>query len=351
MSKTKKVLSLVMAVALLFNVLAVISSAACATGKVVGIVAESDDALVAGGTVTVDFSFELPAGTDYTAYKLGLFQLLVSYNADVLTPVSRTWGSSFTGFMDDGAIFNTTSSTVHAWVTPNMSAEDAALYTGSAAVQAKIVTGNDLGYSGTTGYPLGAVKDVAFSITFKVADDYNGTDAANVGILASSFNNATRCYLRDITTKSNGKLAKDGSEIDFTEASVTLTAPVAASKVYEVAKQVRANGDNIDLGVKAGFDTKDIAIAFDNATGTSTNVKTVGAKLKVNGEDAGTGTSRFVYKITDTEYQYRVIIENVAKDSTDVYTVELFVEMMDGTIITGDTVEIKAADVVGKLPA
>lgn len=350
MSKTKKVLSLVMAVALLFNVLAVISSAACATGKVVGIVAESDDALVAGGTVTVDFSFELPAGTDYEAYRLGLFQLLVSYNADVLTPTTRTWSSTFSQFMNDTAIFNTNSTTVHGWVTPNMSAEDAALYTGSAAVQANINLSNAFGYTGTAGYALGGVKDVAFSITFDVADDYNGTDSANVGILASSFNNATRCYIRDITTKSNGKLAKDGSEIDFTEASVTLTAPAATSPVYHVANQVRPNGDAMDIGIKAGFNTADIDIAFD-ANGTSTNVAKVGANLKVNGADAGTGTSRFVYKISDTEYQYRVIIEGVAKDSTDVYTVELFVEMSDGTIITGDTVEVKAADVVGKLPA
>ena len=64
MSKTKKVLSLVMAIALMFNVLAIASSAACADDKVIGFSVESTGKLEAGKTVDVDIYVELPAGTD-----------------------------------------------------------------------------------------------------------------------------------------------------------------------------------------------------------------------------------------------------------------------------------------------
>ncbi len=362
MSKTKKVLSLVMAIALVFNVLALISSAACADDKLIGFSAVTDDALVAGGEVTVDFYFELPEGTDYETYMLGTWQLIVSYNSNILTFKERVWSDRFEDIMASSN--STNDAKAHGWISQYLTTEEAAKYTNSVAVAGSQIDGNNsFGYSNTGGFNLTGLKEHVFSIVFTVADDYDGTSSAEVAILKNAFQNATRCYYRDFSTVGN-KVAKDGSQTDFTESATVVKAPVAASKVYEVAKQGQwADKENgvINLGVKAGFNTKDIAIAFD-ANGTSTNVMTVGAKLTVHDKDGnlvGTlpdGTSRFVYKISDTEYQYRVKIEGVAKDSTDVYTVELFAEVKDEatgktTIITGDTVTITAADVVGKLPA
>lgn len=355
MSKTKKVLSLVMAIALVFNVLAVISSAACADDKVIGFSAETDDALVAGGQVTVDFYIELPADTDVSTYKLGLFQLIVSYNADVLTPVSRTWGDTYAEFMASTNGFNTTSSTVHGWISKYLTTDEAAKYTASCAVAgSQVDTTNEYGYTGSTGYCLKSTKDKIFSITFDVSESYDGTATADVAILQNAFQNATRCYYRDITTV-GGKVAKDGSQTDFTESAVVLSAPAAAAKkVYHVKNQIQwADKENnkVNLGIVCGFDIADIGIAFEN--GTSTNVSSVGVTATINGV-TDTYTERFVYSAKEgTAYYFRAVIGNVPGDYTGTIEITPFV-VVDGTTEYGDPIEITAdvlASNVAKLPA
>lgn len=354
---SKKILSLALVAVMLMSMFAFSASAASGPLTSVGIKVVSDATvgMAAGQDVTVKVYYTVPDGADLSDYLHNASQIILAYTdayeVKTESPNSsssydaRVWGASYADYLKEASVVNTKTALFSTLQAKFTEADNAKGWDSAVVVAQNINTEN--GYTTTTGYALDLDCEI-FTFYFKTTREVTADDT--IGVPESTVTSGqTKMYYISAAGK-NTQYAKNTDTITLAEA---VAAPAAATKapVYEVAKQVRPNGDNIDLGVKAGFDTADIDIAFDNATGTSTNVKTVGATLKVNGEDAGTGTSRFVYKITDTEYQYRVIIENVAKDSTDVYTVELFVEMMDGTIITGDTVEIKAADVVGNLPA
>lgn len=339
MSKTKKVLSLVMAIALMFNVLAIASSAACADGKLVGFTAETADKLVAGGTVTVDFYIELPAGTDYSAYKLGLFQLIVSYNKDILTPVTRTWGDTYAEFMASTNGFNTTTSTVHRWISSYLTTEEAAKYTGSCAIAGSQVDNtNSYGYTGSTGYCIKSLKDKMFSITFKVAADYDGTSSADVAILQKSFQNATRAYLRDITGNGGGKLNKDGSQVDWSDSAVTLTAAASATpsvthdKTMGQMKSWAANEGPFNGGLVGRI--SNLPLTFD-ASDNCNEIKDIEVTITTS-SGSKSAKAYTVYKQADGSYLFRAVLKNMNITDEETLTCTYAVTRADDTVIYSD---------------
>ena len=360
MSKTKKILSLVLAVVLLMNVFAVSSFATVADGAILAVSASSVDKLVAGGQVTVDFSFELPASVDYSEYKLGQFSATVFYDASILEPVSRAWNASANyDFLDPEAKFTTDSSKVLAKFTNYLTAEEKALYTGACLVPTGNYKGdNTQGVTTASGWSMESQKDVIFSITFDVAENYDGSSDAAVAMLASCHPQGSQMYIKTITEGSKYSQKKIPVEaMDYSEAAIAISAPAAAAnKIYAVenGKQVQwadqAN-DKINLGVKAGFKSADIDLALNGTT--STKIKFVGAMVSKNGGVAARGTTPFVYDVNrdGSVYQYRVVIKDVDRTSKDVYTVTFFAEDFDGNIIPGDTTTITAAEVISKLPA
>ena len=345
---SKKVLSLALVVVMLMSMFAFSTSAALATGQVgIKVVSDAVVGAPAGTEVTVSLYLEAPEGEDV---QMTLSTFSLGYNSAAYEVVSGSleWGASYDGMFQNT---NTTVSTAAALVNKIVglfNAEDTANgWDTGLQVKQGYVSGGPA--TTKTGYAIDS-DCVLFTLKFKALKALEAKDV--IGVVKGAYGQNV-FTVKGFTTATTAGVAYDVANVDVTNA---VAAPAAAkAPVYWVANQVRPNGDAMDIGIKAGFNTADIDIAFD-ANGTSTNVMTVGAKLKVNGADAGTGTSRFVYKISDTEYQYRVILEGIAKDSTDVYTVELFVEVKDEatgktTIIPGDTVTVKAADVVGKLPA
>lgn len=334
MSKTKKVLSLVMAIALMFNVLAIASSAACAEGKMVGFTAESADKLVAGGTVTVDFYIELPAGTDYAAYKLGGAQLIVSYNKDILTPVTRTWGDTYAEFMSSDSKINTDSSIVHPWVTPYITTEEAAKYNASCAIACTQFSGNQ----GTAGYSIKSLKDKMFSITFNVAADYDGTSSTDVAILQNSFKNTTRAFLRDVTTLGNKKLNKDGSQVDWSDSAVTLTAPAAAapSVAHDKTMGQMKSWASLEGPFNGGLVGRisNLPLTFDENDNCNEIKKievTIATSTGPKSAEAYT-----VYKQADGSYLFRAVIKNMPITDEETLTCTYAVTRADDTVIYSD---------------
>ncbi len=138
--------------------------------------------------------------------------------------------------------------------------------------------------------------------------------------------------------------------------NVVSNAKVEAEKlVYHVKNQIQwadKDANTVNLGVVAGFDIEDIAINF-NDFGTSTDVTAVGAKVTINGKD-DTKTERFVYAMNDgNSYYFRAVIENVSADYEGDIVVTPFVEKGEDTF-EGDPVTIDAAELaklVAKLPA
>lgn len=343
---SKKVLSLALVVVMLMSMFAFSTSAVdLSAGQVaVKVVSDAVVGAPAGTVVTVKAYYVLPAGE--TDKQMAIGNTAIGYDNTAFSVDTSTfaWGSTYANYFKLASNTCNAASTISNNIVKKFGAADTANGWNAALQVQQVYEGST--YTKNTGYPVDVDCEI-FTLQFTALKEIEADDV--IGVVVGAYGQSffkVNAFDEAATTK---YATYDVADVNLTEG---VAVPTAAAKapVYHVANQVRPNGDAMDIGIKAGFNTEDIAIAFD-ANGTSTNVAKVGANLKVNGTDAGTGTSRFVYKISDTEYQYRVIIEGVAKDSTDVYTVELFVEMSDGTIITGDTVEVKAADVVGKLPA
>lgn len=126
-----------------------------------------------------------------------------------------------------------------------------------------------------------------------------------------------------------------------------VAAVASAYDLFHVENQWRPNGDAYDIGVKFGFKTEDIKIAFDEI-GTSTNVTAVGADIYVDGVKVdGIFESQYVYDVNgdDSEYQYRVIIKNLAKADATEYTVKPYV-VIDGNTVYGEEATVSAAAIV-----
>ncbi len=128
--------------------------------------------------------------------------------------------------------------------------------------------------------------------------------------------------------------------------------------VYHVKNQIQwadQAAGTVNLGVVAGFDIEDIAIAFNEA-GTSTNVTSVGATVEIN-NGSDTKEERFVYAANNGDsYYFRTVINGVDKNYDGDIVVTPFVVMNDAdeTTYYADAITITADDLatyVAKLPA
>ena len=151
---------------------------------------------------------------------------------------------------------------------------------------------------------------------------------------------------------SNADMSGYQLNYDISAAYVDVTVGEEAPEydVYHVKNQYRPSEEvagAFDLGIKFGFKTEDIKIAFDEI-GTSTNVTAVGADIYVDGVKVdGIFESQYVYDVNgdDSEYQYRVIIKNLAKADATEYTVKPYV-VIDGNTVYGQEATVSAAAIV-----
>ena len=345
MSKTKKILSLVLAVVLLVNVFAVSSFATVADGAILAVSASSDDTLVAGGQVTVDFSFELPADVDYSTYKLGQFIIPVFYDADILTPVSRAWNSSENyDFLNPTANFNTTSSTVMSRFSSYLSTEEAATYTGACLVQCgTYVSGNTQGATTAIGWSMESQKDVIFSITFDVAEDYDGSSAAEVALLASAHPQGTNYYFKTITDKANytqGKISVDA--MDYSAAATALAAPAAEAKVEhektmgQMSNWTDATATTFNAGLVGRISNLDIK--FDDNNDECETITDIIVSITY-GDKTLTGNAYQLYEQADGSYLFRAVVRGADIADTTEFSYEYIVTLSDGSKLTYKSTE------------
>ena len=139
------------------------------------------------------------------------------------------------------------------------------------------------------------------------------------------------------------------------ENAVLAAAP--SNPIYHVKNQIQwadKTANTVNLGVVAGFDIADIAIAFDEI-GTSTNVDKVGAVVTI-GDNTATNFEKYVYSANDgASYYFRAVIANVPADyDGDIVVTPLVWMMGEDAPMYGEAITISAADLatyVGKLPA
>lgn len=99
--------------------------------------------------------------------------------------------------------------------------------------------------------------------------------------------------------------------------SNAVIAAAPASPVYHVKNQIQwanAEKDTVNLGVVAGFDIADIKPTF-NENGTSDNIENVGAVVTIGDGAAATNFERYVYVANDGDsYYFRAVITGIPAD-------------------------------------
>ena len=181
-----------------------------------------------------------------------------------------------------------------------------------------------------------------FTIYFEaIADDVNG---AEFGVFTDN------CFTVDGVTDTAGSYFVNATttKVGNPNKNVVSNAVVevaAEPAVYHVKNQIQwadQAAGKVNLGVVAGFDIADIAIDFDNA-GTATNVDAVGATVTIAGASS-TKEERFVYEANGGDsYYFRTVIAGVDADYDGDIVVTPFV-VYNGETLYADAITISAAD-------
>ena len=343
MKNSKRILGVALALIMIFNVFAIGTFAAFPEDTAVKLGLKTDKAsYLQGEEITITFTVQAIDEVG-NIYQGGQYE--IGYNSAVLVPYSTS-----TALIDHGytELIGGTNSGISV-----VQFESACLGNGSWLDETAAAT---YGWDTMINYSIGddgsAEANPAdgidvFSIKMKIADD------AADGTYTIGFNPAGyegyNAYVSDVTNM--GLYGTSASDMGFSVPNMyeygTVTFKVGAEKVYHVQNQYRPNGDAYDIGVKFGFKTSDIDISFDGK-GTAENVTAVGADIYVNGVKVDKEfTSRFVYDVNgdNSEYQYRVIIEGLAKDDATAYTIKPYV-VYNGEPVYGEEVTVSAAAIV-----
>ena len=129
----------------------------------------------------------------------------------------------------------------------------------------------------------------------------------------------------------------------------------AAAQTYlvnPVKNQIQWNNKDeksVNIGVVAGFSADDIKINFVN--GVSDNVTKIGTIYKINGEvQSPELTTNRVYSVNGGEsYNFRIVLGNISTETTDTYSVIPYV-VYNGETIYGPEITITPDDVAEMLP-
>ena len=340
---SKKILSIALAVIMLFSVCAVAVSAAQGDGsESVALVIKSDATVgaPAGTIVNVTYSVDLPVdelqmcigniaiGYDSAAYKVN------SANANAAD--ARTWGADFEQYMKSTATVATAAS---ANIVKKFNANDTAKGWDS-ALQVQMV------YDGTnakanTGIPVYDGMEI-FTLQFVAQKTLTADDVIGVveGAYGQSFFKV--CWFNGTTT---AQLYPVG-QVDMTAAAAVAPAAATKADVYELsAPRKHADGDKYTVAAFFAFDGAKIAPDFNEA-GTSQFIKGITATVTAtSGGQSITVTPdaiKYVYDLKDGTYGFRVIMKNVPADAEITIVPAV---TTDGTAYTVDTLNFNVADV------
>ncbi len=340
---SKKILSLALAVVMLFSICAVAASAVQGDGSENIRIYMTSDATVgatAGTEVNVKFYIDLPDGVDELDMCIG--NISIGYNsAKYKLKVSdgatngdeaRTWGDDFGGYMKGTAHVVTASSST---IVGKFNDNDNAKGWDSACMIQELYEGT--AYKANTGFPVYDNMHI-FTLTFVAQDTLTANDV--IGVVEGAYGSGSYfrvCWFNGTTTAQLYPVA----QVDMADAAAV--APSAPSyQVYKLSDaRKHSNGDGTNtVAAFFAFDTSVIDPNF-NANGTSLFVNGITATVS-NGESSITPDPiKYLYKIDADTYGFRVIMHNVP-DGANV-TVKPIVTT-DGTTYTVETINFAVAD-------
>lgn len=366
---SKKILSLVLAVVMLFSVCAVASNAAVAEGKSIGLRFESDATVgaPAGTLVNVKVYYTVPDGEEVL---LQNGPIAVAWNSAAYAPNTtstnntisdcRVWGASYVGIMKTTAAVTKAPS---ASIITNHYNNATDSYGWDSACQVTETMDTSAGYTTGTGYPVDPDCEL-FTITFVAqrtltADDVIGAPVGAYGTTNFKINER----IEGSTTPS----LFSADVVDFSTAVATPAEAPAEPLVYSIGgkngevgvKKANDDGATYNIGTFFAFKATDIAPSF-NANGTSENITGITATVVANTSSGGSAsidaeTIKYVYDVSaakdKSELGFIVAINNIpndnkvpnSEDTVVSYTITPTVTTNSGDFV-GETITVVVAD-------
>ncbi len=340
---SKKILSIVLAVVMLFSVCAVAANAAVADGKSIGLKVVSDATVgaPAGTVVSVKVYYTIPDDADEVLLQAG--PIAVAWNSAAYAPNTtstnntisdcRTWGASYVDVMKStAAVTKAPSATIIS--THYANATDSYGWNSACRVVETLDSAN--GYSTNTGFPVDPDCEL-FTMTFVAQRKLTADDV--IGIPYGTYGDAN-LKVQARVDGSNTPSMFAASVVDFSQATAAPAAPsYDVYKLSDARKHSNGNGTNTVAAFFA-FDTTVINPNF-NAIGTSQFVTAITATVSDGDSSITPDPIKYLYKIDADTYGFRVIMKNVP-DAANVTVTP--VVTTDGSTYKVETVEFAVAD-------
>ncbi len=341
MTKTKKILSIVVALVLVFSMVTTIASAAIADGKKVALILSADSLTVeAGQTITLTLSAETNAEFDAENY------------------------SGAAGIGNTCAMFAYDSSKVDVDATVKSAAADAALL--NPTVYMNPCDGVDANMQYSSAFAAGMFDELLLCAD-GYEDDYaaKGWDSAVASILMLNENVASGSDICTFKFKVADDLAAgtkftigipEGCLYDGngnTYASISDTWEIDMEPCYDLSQAeleftvgaavtVESKGtmahmnnweDTEATTYTAGLvgQINGLALTFDETTGECNEIEEI--KVTIEGSEK-VGYAYKVYKVDDTTYQFRAILLDAPKAGTTALNYTFHVKLADGSTVT-----------------
>ena len=345
---SKKILSLVLAVVMIFSTFAIASIAGTSesvpAGKV-GIRLETNAkvGMAANTPVWVKLYYDAPVGE--TVY-LQFSNVTIGWNSAAYAPATSTtvklnsdiaFGTEYAEFCNAGSAHTTLNGK------KALKAADKTAYGWDNAVTFAITAQSGATVNTGTGIPIADYSGEVLTMNFKTQKTLEASDI--IGFTTAGYDSQQfRIQTFDRSTLQSSTVALDNLVV------TTATPEAAPTKadVYKLAdprKHVNADGTSTVAAFFA-FDAAKIAPNF-NTAGTSQFITGITATVTAtSGGQSVTVTPdaiKYVYDLKDGTYGFRVIMKNVPADA--VITVVPAVATTDNATYTVDTLNFNVADV------
>lgn len=314
---SKKILSIALAVVMLFSVLACTVGAANTTvtttfpgdGQVgFRVVTDAYVGMPAGEDVTVKVYWVHPVGTDYSDFLQSIGNVVLCYtdafSYDFTTGSDgRTWGDAYSAYLKPAANVNANNATYINSVISKLSTADQA-YGWDSAMLVQLTVDTTV-TSAAKGFPLDPdceIFSLAFTTTREVtADDIIGIPSHLVGTTVSaSYSNGTK-------------------QTKWTAANIVnneFAVPAVVSNVETATAKMRPGTEDgtVDLGLTGTVNALSFEAGKEWGAGcyVAPNLSAVGAQARVNGV-VSAGESTCIYETADG-FNYRAAITGIDAD-------------------------------------
>jgi hypothetical protein len=346
---SKKLISLAIAVTMIFSLFAFSASSVESGGIGFRIVSDAAVGMQIGDTVTAKVYYVFPDDFDINTYLHQLSNVVIAYNSTYFTYKyttntfdGRTWGAAYAGiFKAASGVTHTT--TIWNAASGRFTANDQAQgYSDCILVQQALDSGNLLGITPTSGFPVDPDCEV-FTIQFTVKAPITD-DTPKIGIPEGP-----------IGAQTTTRKIVDGAAVTYTAGQYDLTEAIDNTRYvtsnFSATTKIRPNVGNsalVDLGFTGSFLTAGIPIAFTG--GRATNVSAVGVELTINGV-TNTYEDNFVYlNATSNGYLFRVALTGIPDTEYDTPIKARMFVTYNGVDYWSDYVTTTAGAHVDRLP-